>query len=46
MKPPPWVKHDTYAGLRLVATEDGISSSLVEMDRVDPLVEWLESGAE
>jgi len=46
VKPPPWVKHDIYAGLRLVATEDGISSSLVEMNRVDSLVEWLESGAE
>jgi restriction system protein len=39
--PPPWVRLDRFAGLRMTSTDSSISCHTIELGRVDALKEWL-----
>lgn len=39
-EPPPWVRFDEFAGVRMTITEKGISCHSLEMARLDALEEW------
>ena len=42
VKPTPWAKFDTYTGIRIRSTENGISCHTIELARVETLKEWFE----
>jgi restriction system protein len=44
-KPPPWMRLDPYAGVRMTASGEGISCHTIELARVDALREWFAGGA-
>ncbi len=39
-EPPPWVRFDRHAGIRMTMEDENISSHTIEMGRVDALKEW------
>ena len=41
VEPPPWARLDEFAGIRVAATDDGISSHTIDSEYTDALVEWL-----
>jgi restriction system protein len=43
-KPPPWVRFDPYAGIRMTKTQTGLACHTIELSRVDAIVEWLAEG--
>ena len=44
VEPPPWVRFDSYAGIRMTSTDGGISSHTIDLERVDALKEWFAEG--
>jgi restriction system protein len=40
VEPPPWVRFDPYAGIRMTSTDTGISCDTINLERIDALKEW------
>ncbi len=38
--PPPWIKHDRFAGFRLNPTEKGMTVQTIDSDNIEPLSRW------
>ena len=44
-EPPPWVRLDPYAGIRMTPTDKGVSCHAIDLAHVDALREWLSESA-